>query len=291
MHFNGIKLSKIAIGLSQFNNNLYKKKKIIKSKNSIKKVIDYAIDNGINLFDTADNYGDTEKILGELSSSKKQKIIISTKAGFVKTGKRNFSQKYLNSQIMKSLKSLKLDCIDLFFINKPSSRDIEQNDLLEFVLKFKKRGLVKKFGLVIGNDYKIKKHLNSDAFDAFTFVYNLIDNKSYNLIKYAKKNQKTAIGRSPFNSGLLTNNFREDIIFDEKDFRHKYFSGKNFEIKKKRVQYEKEKFCIPDNKMLHAALSFVNKNNYLDTTFFGPSNKAQLEELVKLAKKKNFFKN
>jgi len=43
--------------------------------------------------------------------------------------------------------------------------------------------------------------------------------------------------------------------------------------------------------MLHAALSFVNKNNYLDTTFFGPSNKAQLEELVKLAKKKNFFKN
>ena len=43
--------------------------------------------------------------------------------------------------------------------------------------------------------------------------------------------------------------------------------------------------------MLNAAFSFANNNKYLDVIFFGPSNKAQLKELLVLKKKKNFFKN
>ena len=39
-----------------FNNNLYKDKKITYSESSIKKIIEYAIDNGVNFFDTANNY-------------------------------------------------------------------------------------------------------------------------------------------------------------------------------------------------------------------------------------------
>ena len=100
------KISKISLGLSQLNNSLYTKKKF--SDNYIQNFIEYSIDKGINCFDTANNYGETEKILGKLRNSEKQKIIISSKAGFIDKKLRNFDQLYLEKEIGKSLKNLKL---------------------------------------------------------------------------------------------------------------------------------------------------------------------------------------
>ena len=44
---------------------------------------------------------------------------------------------------------------------------------------------------------------------------------------------KIIVTRSPFNSGLLTNNFSKYVYYPKTDFRFEYFSGKNFELKKK----------------------------------------------------------
>ena len=68
MKLDGPKLSKIGVGLSQLNNQLYGYKKY--SNKHINNLINYAIDKGINVFDTAHNYGDTEKIL-EIKQFKK----------------------------------------------------------------------------------------------------------------------------------------------------------------------------------------------------------------------------
>ena len=150
MNLNGKMLSKISLGLSQLNNSLYKKKNFIYSKSDIKNIIDFAIDKKITCFDTASNYGDTEKILGSLPSNKKNKIIISTKSGFIKKNQRNFSQNYLLSQIHNSLKALKTDSIDIFFLNKPTKIDIENNNLIIFIDKIKKEGLINSAGIIIG---------------------------------------------------------------------------------------------------------------------------------------------
>ena len=52
-------MSQIGLGLSQLNNNLYLNKKF--TIKYIDKLINYAIEKGIKYFDTASNYGDTEK--------------------------------------------------------------------------------------------------------------------------------------------------------------------------------------------------------------------------------------
>ena len=109
----GSNLNKLCLGLSQFNNSLYKKKKFLEK--DILKFIKYAISQNIHIFDTANNYGNTEVVLGKLSKEEKNKIIVSTKAGYISDGNRNFTNKYLEIQIKNSLKRLKREKIDIFF--------------------------------------------------------------------------------------------------------------------------------------------------------------------------------
>ena len=51
-------------------------------------IIRLGIKNGINFFDTGNNYGDTENILGNLTNKEKSKIIISTKGKIMKKAKK-----------------------------------------------------------------------------------------------------------------------------------------------------------------------------------------------------------
>ena len=46
-----------------------------------RKVIDKAIDSGINFFDTSDSYGTSENILGEVLGERRKKIVLATKFG------------------------------------------------------------------------------------------------------------------------------------------------------------------------------------------------------------------
>ena len=67
-----------------------------------------------------------KNILGKLKNSEKQKIIISSKAGFIDRKLRNFDQLYLEKEIGKSLKKLKTDSIDIFYLNKPNKTEIKK---------------------------------------------------------------------------------------------------------------------------------------------------------------------
>jgi len=289
MNLNGKRLSKISLGLSQLNNSLYKEKNFTYSKSDIKNIIDFAIDKNITCFDTASNYGDTEKILGLLPSNKKNKIIISTKAGFVKNNQRNFSQKYLLSQIHNSLKALKVDSIDIFFLNKPSKIDIEHNNLILFFEKIKKEGIVNSAGIILGEKTLEKKYLISNTFECYSFLYNLINTDLEDVIKLTKKYKKINFSRSPLNSGLLTNTFGNNFNVPKSDFRYPYFHGKNFNKKIKKIEKIKFFLSIKNEELMEASTEFVKKNINLDSTFFGPKSIQHIDNLFRIYKSRSYY--
>ena len=291
MKLSGKRLSKISLGLSQLNNSLYKGKNFIYSKSDIKNIIDFAIDKNITCFDTASNYGDTEKILGSFPSNKKNKIIISTKSGFIKNKQRNFSQKYLLSQIHNSLKALKTDSIDVFFLNKPSKIDIERNNLIIFFEKIKKEGLVNSAGIVIGEKAPEDKYLISNTFECYSFLYNLINIDLEDAIKLTKKYKKINFCRSPLNSGLLTDTFGNNFNVPKSDFRYSYFHGKNFKRKIKKIKNIKFFLSIKNEKLMEASTEFVKKNRDLDSTIFGPKSIQQIDNLVKIYNRRSYYTN
>ena len=100
--------------------------------------MDYAVDQGINFFDTAEIYpspcfektfGSTEKIIGKWFKEKKNrsKIILASKiAGpglsWVRNGKRNFTPQKIKEALEDSLKRLQTDYIDLYQLHWPERK-------------------------------------------------------------------------------------------------------------------------------------------------------------------------
>ena len=179
-----IKVSKICLGTMTYGN-----------QNSIKESeeqMDYALENGVNFFDTAElypvpasaeRYADTEKIIGAWMKKKssRDKIILATKiAGpgdytkHIRT--TGFSEKSLFEAVDGSLKRLKTDYIDLYQLHWPErltntfgqrgykfNKDEKWEDNFEEVLNSLKKlidlGKIRNIGLSNENPWGLMKFL------------------------------------------------------------------------------------------------------------------------------------
>jgi len=91
-------------------------------------VVHAALDHGINLFDTADSYGDSEQRLGEILQGRRDDVLIATKFGSdvrrlgqdngVDWGARG-SRRYIHRAVENSLRRLRTDWIDLYQLHRP----------------------------------------------------------------------------------------------------------------------------------------------------------------------------
>ena len=97
--------------------------------------MDYALEQGINFFDTAElyaippkakTYGKTEEIIGNwfIQSKKREKIILATKmvgpgVEWIRNGGGNYTEKNMTLAIDGSLKRLQTDYIDLYQLHWP----------------------------------------------------------------------------------------------------------------------------------------------------------------------------
>ena len=90
----------------------------------VDRCLDYAVDHGVNYFDTAANYGDgrDETMLGAALKGKRDKVILATKVGFTNReryrleGHRSADQ--LMEQFEGSLKRLQTDYVDIIQIHE-----------------------------------------------------------------------------------------------------------------------------------------------------------------------------
>jgi aryl-alcohol dehydrogenase-like predicted oxidoreductase len=90
-----------------------------------RKVIDKAIDSGVNFFDTSDSYGTSENILGEVLGERRKKIVLATKFGSKPNAlgeKSGNSRGYILAEAEESLHRLRTDWIDLYQIHYPDPK-------------------------------------------------------------------------------------------------------------------------------------------------------------------------
>jgi aryl-alcohol dehydrogenase-like predicted oxidoreductase len=108
----GLKVSVIGLGCNNFG-------WLIDEAASLP-VIARALDAGINFFDTADVYGESEVVLGNALGAHRKQIIIATKFGYPGTGiAGGASPQYVVEATERSLKRLRTDYIDLLYLHAP----------------------------------------------------------------------------------------------------------------------------------------------------------------------------
>jgi len=86
-------------------------------------VVDAALDEGVNLIDTADIYGDSELLLGEVLEGRRDDVVIATKWGMrvldAPEWEGRGSRRYLRRAVERSLRRLRTDYIDVYQQHSP----------------------------------------------------------------------------------------------------------------------------------------------------------------------------
>ena len=130
----GLKISELVLGTMNFGNQTDKTESF--------KIIDAAIDAGINLLDCADAYaeGRSERVIGEaLTANGKRKDVFITSKVFLPVGDRpndrGNSRHHIVEGCENSLRSLKTDYIDIYFLHRtdfsvPQEETLAAMDLL-----------------------------------------------------------------------------------------------------------------------------------------------------------------
>lgn len=204
-----------------------------------KKAIHSALDNGVNLIDTADVYGfgHSEKLIAQVLEARgeKEKVIIATKAGNnfypFKNEKHNstpanpdYSKKHLIFAAEQSLKRLRRDYLDVLQLHSPSTDLLLKDEPWEALFKLKEQGKIKHAGLSVQSFKETEQAFvldeHHDVLDVIQVRYNLLEREAEKeLFPKALKYGIGIIVRIPLLFGFLSGKFDRKSRFGENDHR------------------------------------------------------------------------
>lgn len=302
----GVKISILGLGCNPFGTWLDEETAI--------RLVHYAIDQGINFFDTADTYSDglSEEFLGKALKGKRSNVLIATKVGMIPWSKRrctvghrdmesvtesfeqdpNYgtSRYHIMRTVDESLRRLQTDHIDLYQIHAhdPTTPIDETLRTLDDLVRM---GKVRYIGCSNFNAYQLRqametsKKLNLEAFVTAEELYNLIDHIEPELIACYQAYGLGLIPYKPLRSGFLTGKYRrgEGIPagsrYDVKPslLRSDFLADRNFDILEKL-----EKFAIEcDRSVGELAIAWLASHSWISSIIAGATKTEQIAANLK----------
>lgn len=185
--------------------------------------LDAALDLGVTLLDTANIYGNgvSETILGTYLARKPHRFTLASKAGIVSGNPRRYdnSAAYLRECLEGSLKRLKVDHIDLFYIHRrEAGRPIEE--VMETLVTFKNEGKIGAIGLseVAPSTLELASTVHPVA--AVQNEYSLATRlPELGLVQACQKTGTALVAFSPLGRGILAEGMDDPANFASSDFR------------------------------------------------------------------------
>ena len=198
------------------------------------KVINLAIDKGINFIDTADVYdaGKSEAAVGRVVRSRSEPIFVATKCGrqinpHVSEG---YQPDVLRRFVEDSLRNTGLDTLDLVQLHCPPTEVYYRPEIFELFDRLKQEGKIQNLGVSVE---KVEEGLKAIEFPNVTtvqIIFNMFRQRPSELFfKEAAKKDVGIIVRVPLASGLLTGKFSSDTTFDKEDHRNFNREGTAFD--------------------------------------------------------------
>ncbi|MCA6067987.1 aldo/keto reductase [Chryseobacterium sp. RG1] len=179
-----------------------------------------AVERGITLFDTAETYGpfSNEELAGEIFSSFKNKIAVTTKFGFNYEGNKvtgvNSRPERIREMVENSLKRLKIDVIELLYQHR-FDPNVPIEDVAGTVKDLIEEGKVKRFGLCEVGASTIRKAHAVQPVTAIQSEYHLMWREpEKEIFPVCKELGIGFVPYSPLNRGFLTGSINEYTSFD-----------------------------------------------------------------------------
>jgi aryl-alcohol dehydrogenase-like predicted oxidoreductase len=188
-----------------------------------RRAVHRAVDLGVNYFDTAPAYANSEEVLGAILRDVKAPLILSTKLGGRPLPFEPKNKDHLRRSVEDSLRLLNRDVIDVLFIHEPDrplqydwwdDPETATGPVVEVLDELKRRGLIRFTGLAGTTVAEMTHLLRAGRFDVVLTAFNcsaLFREAESELLPAAKERRMGIVLGSALQQGALGRRY-DDVV-------------------------------------------------------------------------------
>jgi uncharacterized protein len=246
-------LGTVQFGLSYGINNQTGKP----SEENVFRILEEAYGKGICQLDTADAYGDAQRLIGKFSANTGKQFRINTKF-------KVDEALPIHRQLENSLEQLHSKAIHIYFYHLFEEM-VNYPQTISELQRLKEQGKIRKTGVSVYTNKEFETCIHADHVDVIQLPFNLLDNFSKRgaLLKKAKEKGKEIQVRSVFLQGLF---FKELHAFPE-----------YLQPLKRYVSQVQEKASVKKLSVYDLALAYALKKKEIDHVIIGVDSIQQLQ--------------
>ncbi|WP_437206827.1 aldo/keto reductase [Planctomicrobium sp. SH664] len=173
-------------------------------QDTVTKLLNGAIDSGLNVIDTAECYVDSEVLIGNAVGNRRKDYFLFTKCGHAPEAKGWTKDAILRS-VERSLKRLKTDAVDLVNLHSCSLDELMKGECIEALEQAKKEGKTRYIGY--SGDAKAARYaVECGRFDALQTSLNICDQEAIELtLPIARDREMGVICKRPIANAVWRN--------------------------------------------------------------------------------------
>ena len=174
----GLKITRLGLGLAEISRQ--ERSKIVAESD---RVLNAALDGGINFLDTAACYGRTEEIIGATVAHRRDEYILATKCGHTTddgdrgtpwTEHESWTGPAVSESIDRSLRRLQTDHLDIVQLHSCDVDILEHGEVIEALVKARDAGKTRFVGYS-GDNAAARWAVESGLFDTLQTSFNLVE--------------------------------------------------------------------------------------------------------------------
>jgi 1-deoxyxylulose-5-phosphate synthase len=294
----GLKVSEICLGTMTFGQQC--------DEPTSFSIMDAAVEQGIDFFDTADAYpmggtietvGSTEEIVGKWMKGRREEIVLATKCWAPmgrRPNERGLSRKHIFDAVEKSLRRLQTDYIDLYQVHAPDS-DTPIDETMRALDDLVHQGKVRYLGCsnfgawLLATALWTSDKLGLQRFDCVQPRYNILFREIENeLLPLCRKHGVGVIPYNPLAGGFLTGKYKagQDPAREERFgflagpsrsvYHKRYWQDAQFEAVDRLASF----FSARNKSLVHVAVAWVLAQPDVTSAIVGATSAKQLEQSV-----------
>lgn len=213
----GIDISEVAFGGVEigvpYGIGVHNEEDMLAEQDAIR-LLHRAIDEGINFFDTARLYGESERIMGSAFENRREEVVLASKCRHFRQGDgtlvpRQDVERYVYDSLEESLRMLRTDYIDLYMVHYADREIFEMEEVAQVFSALRDKGVVRAIGVSVYKPEETEIAVSSGVWDAVQLPFNLMDQAHGIHFQQAKEQGVGIIVRSVLMRGMLTDRLQK----------------------------------------------------------------------------------
>ncbi|HER44399.1 MAG TPA: aldo/keto reductase [Candidatus Eisenbacteria bacterium] len=185
-------------------------------RGAAKGLVHAALDAGVNLFDTAPNYGggESERLLGEALAGRRGEVVLVSKFGHRVDGPKDFSVERFDERLGASLERLKTDHLDVLLLHNPPVEIYEGTDpIWERLEKAQRAGKIRHYGASLDFAAEAEACLENTGSEVLEVFFNILHQDIRKAFPLVREKGTGIIAKIPLDSGWLTGKYTAESRF------------------------------------------------------------------------------